>query len=115
MPAYVMVPPRWLAISHSMIAALRLPAMKSTALPLACREGRPVPAIMAPGRHVDITFTGPNCCSMRSSRARAAAVKQVRGASGESRKAGAATASAGLSCNELCREPDGSSGQDKRC
>ena len=56
MSAYVMVPPlRWLAISHSTIAALRLPAMKSTALPLACREGCQVPAMTAPGRHVDMT------------------------------------------------------------
>ena len=40
---------------------------------------------------MDMTFTGPNFCSMPSSRARAAAVKQVRGASGELRRAGAAT------------------------
>src|SRR5262245_14428576 len=83
-----MVPPRrWLAISHATIAPLRLPALKSTALPLECREVNQLPEMAAPGRQVDMTCTGPNCRSMRSSRARAAVVKQMRGASGESRDA----------------------------
>src|SRR3982075_2855153 len=69
-----------------MISALWLPASKSTALPLACREGRPLPVIVAPGLHVDTSFTGPNFSSMRSSSARAGGVKQVRDASGGSRK-----------------------------
>ena len=52
-----------------MIAPLRLPASKSTALPLAWREMRPDPAMRAPGRHVEMTFTGPNRASILSSTA----------------------------------------------
>ena len=63
-----------------MIAPLRLPASKSTALPLACREMRPDPAIRAPGRHVEMTFTGPNRASILSSTACTALVRQLRGA-----------------------------------
>ena len=39
----------------------------------------------SPARQVDTTFTGPNLVSIACSSARAAAVRQVRGASGEPR------------------------------
>jgi hypothetical protein len=51
-----MVPPlRWFAISQRTIAPLRLPALKSRALPLAWREILPVPLIRAPGRQVEMS------------------------------------------------------------
>src|SRR5262252_7822087 len=55
------------------------------ALPLACLEGRAVPAMMAPGRHVETSLTAPNFSSIRPRSARAAGVRQVRGALGGSR------------------------------
>jgi hypothetical protein len=75
-----MTPPeRWLAMSQRTISPLRPEgALKSMALPLACRDGRPLPAMMAPGRQVEMIPTGPNCASMRESRSRAAGERQVR-------------------------------------
>src|SRR6187431_781377 len=74
-----MVPPDlWLAMSHFTTAALRLPALKSTAWPLECFEILPVPAMRAPGLQVEMICIGPKLASMRPNRARVGPVRHER-------------------------------------